>query len=263
VRLDWELARRGYRRYAAYPAATFAGLFTNTVFGFMVTYILLALYRERTHVGGYSESDTLTYVWLTQAMLSMIAVWSWNDLALRIRSGDIAIDLARPLDPFRAGLASDLGRAFYQAAFRGVPPLVLAALVFDLTAPGDLVVWCAFLLSVVLAVALSFAFRFLYNSAAFWLMHYRGVMVMSSHVASLLSGMLIPVVFFPGWLRTIAYATPFPGMLQVPVNVFVGRTEGMHIAGALLVQAGWLVVLLFAARLTFAAGARRLVIQGG
>jgi ABC-2 type transport system permease protein len=263
VRLDWELAKRGYRRYAAYPAATFAGVFTNTVFGFMIAYILLALYRERTHVGGYSESDTLTYVWITQGMLAMIAVWGWNDLALRIRSGDIAIDLSRPMDPLRAGLASDYGRAFYHAIFRGLPPLALGALVFDLTAPRNLLVWIAFFLSVVLAVGLSYAFRFLYNATAFWLLHYRGVMVMSSLVASLLSGLFIPVVFFPGWLRTIAYATPFPGMLQVPVNVFVGRTEGMHIVGALLVQVGWLVVLLLAARLTFAAGARRLVIQGG
>jgi ABC-2 type transport system permease protein len=263
VRLDWELARRGFRRYAAYPAATFAGLFTNTVFGFMIAYILLALYHERTHVGGYSASATLTYVWITQGMLAMIAVWGWNDLALRIRSGDIAVDLSRPLDPLRAGLADDFGRAFYQALFRGLPPLVVGALVFDLTAPGNPLVWVAFLCSVVLAVGLSFAFRFLYNSTAFWLLHYRGAMVMSSLVASLLSGLFIPVVFFPGWLRTIAYATPFPGMLQVPVNVFVGRTHGLHILVALLVQAVWLAVLLVAARLTFAAGTRKLVIQGG
>jgi ABC-2 type transport system permease protein len=263
VRLDWELARRGYRRYAAYPAATVAGVFTNTVFGFMIAYLLLALYRERTHVGGYSESDTLTYVWLNQGMLSMLAVWGWNDLALRIRSGDIAVDLARPLDPLRAGLADDFGRAFYQAVFRGIPPLVLGAIVFDLVAPANVLIWLAFLVSIVLAVALSFAFRFLYNSAAFWLLHYRGASVMAGLVASLLSGIYIPVVFFPGWLSAIAYATPFPSMLQIPVNVFVGRTHGLDVLGALVVQAGWLAALLVAARLTFAAGARRLVVQGG
>jgi hypothetical protein len=46
-RLDWELARRGYARYAAYPAATIAGVFVNTVFGFMRAYILLALFEQR------------------------------------------------------------------------------------------------------------------------------------------------------------------------------------------------------------------------
>jgi ABC-2 type transport system permease protein len=263
LRLDWELARRGYRRYAAYPAATVAGLFTNTVFGFMIAYILLGLYEHRTDVGGYSQSDTLTYVWITQAMLAPMAVWGWYELALRIRTGDIATDLTRPVDPLRAGLAFDYGRALYQILFRGLPPLVVGALVFDLTAPRNPLVWLAFFVSVALAIGVSFGFRFLYNSSAFWLLHYRGVVVISALVVSLFSGLYIPVVFFPDWLKAIAYATPFPAMLQIPVDVFVGHRAGPEIAVALLVQAGWLVVLLGICRFVFAAGTRRLVVQGG
>ncbi len=44
VRLDWEIAKRGWRRYAAYPWATAAGVFTNTIFGFLQAYILLAVF---------------------------------------------------------------------------------------------------------------------------------------------------------------------------------------------------------------------------
>ena len=50
MRLEWEIAKRGWRRYAAYPWATVAGVFTNTVFGFLQAYILLAVYRHRTTV---------------------------------------------------------------------------------------------------------------------------------------------------------------------------------------------------------------------
>jgi ABC-2 type transport system permease protein len=261
--LYWELARRGYRRYAAYPAATAAGLFTNTVFGFMIAYILLGLYSHRTHVGGYTPSDTLTYVWIAQGMLAAIAVWGWYDLALRIRTGDIASDLTRPVDPLRAGLAFDYGRALYQILYRGIPPLIVGALVFDLTAPRNPLVWLAFLVSVALAIGVSFGFRFLYNTSAFWLLHYRGAVVVSVLVASLFSGLYIPVVFFPEWLKAIAYATPFPAMLQIPVDVFVGRREGWGILLALLAQAGWLAVMLLLCHAAFARGTRRLVVQGG
>ena len=48
MRLDWELAVRGYRRYAAYPAATWAGILTNSVFGFIQAYVLLAMYETAT-----------------------------------------------------------------------------------------------------------------------------------------------------------------------------------------------------------------------
>ena len=43
MRLYWEVSRRGYRRFATYRAATLAGIFTNTAFGFMRAYVLVAL----------------------------------------------------------------------------------------------------------------------------------------------------------------------------------------------------------------------------
>src|SRR4051812_45074771 len=164
MRADWEIAKRGYRRYAAYPAATWAGIFTNIVFGFLRAYVLLAVYDHRTDVGGYDAVDAVTYVWLGQGLIATVAVWGWTDVALRIRSGDIATDLSRPWHPVRYGLAFDLGRAAYHAAFRGILPIVVGAIVFDLAAPPALWRWPAFLVSVALAVVVSYGFRFLYNA---------------------------------------------------------------------------------------------------
>lgn len=263
MRLYWEIARRGYRRYAAYPAATWAGVFTNTVFGFMQAYILLALYRHRDEVGGYDATDTVTYVWLAQGMLAAVYVFGWTDLALRIRTGDVATDLVRPAHPLRTGLAFDLGRSLYHALFRGVPPFAAGALVFDLTAPRNPLVWFAFLVSLVLAVCVSFAFRALYNLTAFWLLDYRGPMIIGVTTTLFFSGFVIPVPFFPDWLETLARATPFPSMVQIPVDIFVGTAEGAEIAAELALQAFWAVVLFGLAHAVFAAGTRRLVIQGG
>lgn len=263
MRLYWEISRRGYRRYAAYPAATWAGVFTNTMFGFMRASVLLALFRQRSEIGGYDAGDTVTYVWLTQGLLATISLWGWKELGERIRSGNIVVDLSRPLDVQLGGLAFDLGRAWYHALFRGIPPLLVGAVAFDLTGPPGLLVWAAFLLSVALAVGVSFAFRFGYNLAAFWLTDYRGMASLAMLAATLFSGFLVPVGFFPRWLAGIASATPFPAMVQTPIDIFVGRVSGAAIAWGLAAQAGWLALLLLAGRVLFAAGARRLVVQGG
>lgn len=37
----WEVAVRSYRRQAIYRGATLAGVFTNSVFGFIHAYVLL------------------------------------------------------------------------------------------------------------------------------------------------------------------------------------------------------------------------------
>lgn len=262
-RLDLEYARRGFARYAAYPAATWAGLFTNTVFGFMRVYILLALFDQRSEIGGYDRAAVVTYAWGTQALLATIYIWGWTELALRIRSGDIASDLIRPVHPLRAGLAFDLGRSAYHLIFRGLPPLLLGALVYGILTPAGPVEWLAALVSVAFAVAVSYQWRAIYNLFAFWLTDHRGTTLIAISAASILSGMYVPVRFFPEPFATIANATPFPSMVQIPIDVFMGRTAGPAVVVALATQLLWVVVLGIAGRTLFALGARKLVVQGG
>jgi ABC-2 type transport system permease protein len=262
VRLDWEIAKRGWRRYAAYPWATAAGVFTNTVFGFIQAYILLAVFRHRPHVGNYDTSDAVTYVWLAQALIMTVFVFGWNELALRIRDGSIATDLARPLDPQRYWLAFDLGRAPYHFIFRGVLPFLIGALVFELhyPSPGDAV---AFTVSVTLAVVVSLGYRFLYNAAAFWIIDIRGVMMVALTLSIFLSGMALPLALFPGWLREVAYVLPFAAIMQTPIDIWLGKHHGLALAGTLALQLAWALVFLGLGRLALRGGTKKLVIQGG
>ena len=93
-----------------------------------------------------------------------VALWgggSTDDLADRIKTGDVAIDLYRPVGLLGWYLAADLGRAAYHLLTRGLAPTLVGALLFDLRYPAGPVVWVAFFVSVVLALLVSFAIRFL------------------------------------------------------------------------------------------------------
>ena len=263
LRLYWEVARRGYQRYATYRAATFAGVFTNTVFGFMRAYVFVALYTGMSRVGGLSLSDTLTYTFLTQGILMVVYLWGWWEIALTIRSGDVVTDLSRPFDYQAYWLSQDLGRATYHAIFRGIPPFIVGALVFHLALPHNPLVWLLFVLSLGLAVCVSFAFRFIVNLSAFWLLDYRGIGAITAAIWTFLSGFAVPVAFFPGTLQTAARALPFVAMLNTPVEVFLQRQHGLAVACVIATQAGWAVLLLLAGRLLLAAAMRKVVVQGG
>jgi ABC-2 type transport system permease protein len=262
-RLFFELARRGYRRYAAYPGATWAGVFTNTVFGFLLAYILLAVFDERETVGSYDAQDAVTYVWLAQGMLMTVYLWGWYEVALRVQSGDVATDLQRPLDFQTYWLAQDLGRALYHGLFRGVPPFIVGAFAFDVLLPRDRRVWLAFLASVTLAVVVSFAFRFLVNLAAFWVLDYRGVSMLASVASAFFSGQYLALAFYPEWLKVLAWSLPFAAMVQAPIEIYLGHAEGAELAGLLALQALWAAMLLLLGRALFGAGLKKLVIQGG
>jgi ABC-2 type transport system permease protein len=260
------IASRSFRRYATYRAATLSGIFTNSVFGLIYSYAYLALWRANPTAGGYDASDAVTYVWLGQALLMTVALWgggTTDDLAERIRTGDVAIDLYRPVGLISWYLAADLGRSAYHLLTRGLGPTFIGLLLFDIRLPESGAAAIGFAVSLVLAVVVSFAIRFLVASTAFWLLDQSGLRVMSGAFAIFFSGMMLPLNLFPGWLGTLAAALPWAAFIQVPIDVWLGTHTGGDLLVALAFQAGWAVVLLGACHLVLGAATRKVVVQGG
>ncbi|MCX4526049.1 MULTISPECIES: ABC-2 family transporter protein [unclassified Streptomyces] len=261
------VAAGGFRRYATYGTATAAGVFTNTVFGFIVAYTYIALWDERPGLGGYDQAQALTFVWVSQSLLaagSLLGGGFQEEMQERIRTGDIAVDLYRPADLQAWWLAADLGRAGFQLLGRGVVPLLVGALAFPLALPVDPVRWLLFLVSVGLALVVSFAVRYLVGLSAFWLMDGTGVNMMATVVTVFFSGMLLPLTVFPGGFGEFVRTLPWAAMLQVPLDVLMGEHAGAGgAAGALGFQAGWALVLLGLGRLMQSAATRKVVVQGG
>lgn len=252
--------RAGFRRWSGYRVATAAAAFTNTAFGLTKASITVAAVASAGGtLAGYDARSAATYAWLTQALLGPVHVFQWQELAQRVRTGDIAVDLARPVDLQLSWLAADLGRAAYSLVPRGLPPLVVGALTFGLTGPSTPLPYLLGLLSVILAVAVSFSCRFALNLVAFWLLDVRGAVTLYMVASGTLCGLIIPVHWFPDWLRVLAAATPFPSMLQAPVDVLSGRAT----VEPVLVQLLWLVATLLLGRVVLARATRKLVVQGG
>jgi ABC-2 type transport system permease protein len=257
---------RGFRRYATYRMATAAGVCTNTVFGLIISYSYVALWDQRPHLGGYTEAQALTYVWIGQGMLTTMALMGGgfeDELMERIRSGDIAVDLYRPADLQGWWLAADLGRAGFQALGRGVAPVLCGALVFDLALPYSALRWALFAVSVVLGLLVSFAIRYLVALGAFWLLDGAGAAQVAWITGLFFSGMALPLNAFPSGLGEVARALPWSAMLQIPADLLLGQHQGMGAVRALAFQAGWAAALLAAGRLLQSVATRRVVVQGG
>lgn len=263
MRLYVEVARLSFRRATTYRWATLAGVVTNTVFGFILAYVLLAVFAERGTIGGFDATDAMTFTFVTQGLLMAVGIFGSVEMAERIRTGDVAVDLCRPYDFQVWWLAVHYGRAPFGLLFRGVPPYLLGALFFDLRLPPDLPTAAAFFVSLTLAVGLGGAYGFLVQSSAFWLLDVRGPNALAWITAQFLSGVFLPLVLFPGWLQSLARALPFASMIQFPVEVFLGKYDGTGFAGILALQAVWLAALVALGRVVLARATRKVVIQGG
>jgi ABC-2 type transport system permease protein len=167
---------------------------------------------------------------------------------------------------------------------RGVPMMLLYALMYPILLPPGVAHWLALAVSLVLALAVSFAWRFLYSLMAFWSsdavgiarfasttgirnpermrvsVDAVGIARFASTLTLILSGFLMPVAFMPDWMVMLMRLTPFPAMVNTPIEIYLGIVNGPELLFALLEQAVWTIILLGVARLILASGVRKLVI---
>jgi ABC-2 type transport system permease protein len=259
------LVSAGFRRYSTYRQATLAAIFTGVVFGFLRCYVLLAVAGGSHGVAaGYRGDQIVTYVWVTQGLLTTVGLWGDTALGDRIRTGDVVADLLRPVPPVVSYLATDLGRAGFAAVTRLLAPVAVGALAFDLYRPRHLVTYPLFLISTVLATVVCFGCRYVVNAAAYWLLDARGPQLAWSLTSNALSGLNFPLAFLPGWLDHLLWlATPFPSLLQAPVDVLVERHSWAGQLGVIAGQVAWAALTLTAATYVQRRGERRMAIHGG
>lgn len=262
MRLYVEIARRSFQRHLAYRSATLAGLFTNSVFGALLAAVYLALYngQDNTRVAGFSAQEAVTFVWIGQSLIMVVNLWGWWEVATAIKTGDIVADLLKPFDYFTYWLSRDVGRAACHVLTRCIPTFLIGGLLADLLLPGSLGRWLAFVLSVSMAVVVSFGWRFLLNLSAFWLLDVRGVVAFSLVFVNFFSGLLVPLAFFPPWVLTVANLLPFRAIVMVPIEVLLGQRD---LLSAFAIQLFWIVALTASAKRVMALAIRKVVVQGG
>jgi ABC-2 type transport system permease protein len=264
IRVYWRLLVAGFRRQSTYRLAALGGLTANITFGLIKVSVLFATVRAAGgQLHGYDTESMSTYIWLSQGLLGCVNLNGQTDLALRVKDGQVAVDFLRPIDLQAATVATEVGRSLFSLIPRGIPSVLLGALIVGMAMPTNPVFYLLGALSLVLASTVSAATAYLVAVAGFWLVETRGLQIFYMLASGFLSGLFVPISLFPGWLRAVAEATPFPSMMQYPVNVLTGLGGVANVAGEVLVQAAWLAGTVAVGQLLTRAGRRKLEVQGG
>ena len=259
----WHLAVKSFQKNLAYRAANLAGIATNTFFGAIYILIYQALYVGRDQVAGLTLAETVTYAIIAQSLLNTMSAFGNNELSDAVVTGTITTDLSRPVDFYLYWAAIDFGRAVYYMIFRGIPVFLLGALIFGIVTPASPEQWLLFVLAVAFGIMISFTFRFITNSLAFWTSDARGAVYLANTLILFFAGFIVPLRFFPPALQAVANALPFGGLAQLPIDVFLGKLTIPELGAQLAQQLAWLVVLVVAGRWILSRMVRRVVLAGG
>lgn len=264
ARVYWRLLVAGFRRQSAYPLAALGGLVANVTFGLLKVAILFATVRAAGgKLHGYDTASMSTYVWFSQGMLGSVNLTGRTDLALRVKSGQVAVDFLRPVDLQAATIATEAGASLFALLPRGLPSVLLGAMTVGLQLPGSPAFYLLGTVSLLLGVTISAATVYLIAVAGFWLVETRGPQILYMLAAGFLGGLYVPIALFPQWLRILATATPFPSVMMYPIDVMSGFVGASRAVQLVLAQLAWLAGVAAIGQLLTRAGRRRLEVQGG
>lgn len=212
--------------------------------------------------GGYSRHITYTLVAFSLNVLySMFAVNGF--LAEKIRKGDLAVELLRPLDFQLHLLLRYLGSTLFRLAFVSLPFLLVGAWLLPLQAPADPPAAGAFLLSVLMGWLLQFLIWYFFGLLSLYSLDNGGVFLLFISLSSLFSGLFVPLWLYPPFLKDLAEILPFRGLYAIPLELYLSPFEAGKAGSALAFQAAWTFGLLGLSRWAWAGIQRRLIVQGG
>lgn len=258
-------ARCSFQRRAAYRLANWTGIAVNFFFFLIHAQVFFAFFGSRPSMLGWSAEDAVLYFATSESLLMVLGVFATPtgaELIERVRRGDIAVDLARPVAPWARFIAESYGSAIYYFLSRTIVLYGGAVLLYRLPLPLRPEILAA-PVALALAIGVSAALLYIISSAAYWMEQAEGLVMILLLSMLALGGVAVPLDFYPSGLRLVADALPFRAVVYTPVAIATGKLTGGALAFGLAQQVLWLAVLVRSAAALERRGLARLAVQGG
>ncbi len=225
----------------AYPADLLGRSLTIVLFLWIFAHLWAAAYESvgQERIAGLSRRDTLWYL-----MIAEVIVLSRPRLAGAIaegvKSGSIAYLLNRPYN----FLLYQAGVGLGDSALRLLCNILAGgALTWAMVGPPpDLGHWSLVALAIAGAWAIDFCIGAMIGLLAFVAEEVSAFEWIYSKLTLILGGLLVPLDFFPEWLRAAAGYLPFVYIVYGPARCFVDPDPGRFLA-LFAGQVFWLVLL--------------------
>ena len=255
--------RLGVNLVLAYRLEVVVQILSASIVALLNWSLWTAIFQGREVVAGRTAAELTTYVVIAWIVTTFYANRLDQWLSSRFRSGNIAVDMLRPWSLQLHLYFRDLGRAGCAFVLTTVPLMLWTALLLPLRMPERWQSWGLFLVSLMLAHAISFGFSWLVGMAAFRLRNAAGLAHLKATLISVFSGALIPLDLYPESIRWLILLLPFQGMSHVPASLFVETVPLGEVWRPLLTQAVWAAVLVVLGWLAMRRASRIMVVQGG
>lgn len=254
----WAFIKAGFKNTIVYRADFFLWGFNEFLDTLVFLFIWILIYGEKNRIGGFSLSETITYLIGVGLIADIISSRLIEHLSRDIQSGWLSNLLIKPLNYPSARFSLTLAVKPLNFLIRMVVYL-LVALSFRGKIIVPLDIWSLILtfISIIFALVINTLLDFMVGCIAFWTVTTEGFSGMARTVKSIFSGGYAPITFFPKWFQTTAGFLPFMYTRYFPMLIYLGKVSKMEAIWGIAVQILWIIILYLLAKFMWRTGIKR------
>jgi ABC-2 type transport system permease protein len=258
-----EFSRVGFVNILAFRLRYFTGIVTYFLNVTVYYFIWTAVFRSSSSLAGYTLAQMIAYV----SVGWIIRSFYWNtidqEMAYEVIEGKIAMDFIKPVSIQWMWISRAMGESAFRLGLLTLPTAVILALVFPIQGPASRENLVLFIAAVAGSFFLMGAINFMIGTCAIPLKSILALIRAKYWLIELLSGLLIPIAFFPEKLQRVMAWLPFEHIANTPLQIYLGKLDRAHAWRALGTQWLWVVALLFLAHVWWDRASRKITIHGG
>jgi ABC-2 type transport system permease protein len=259
-----EFIRIGFVNILAFRLRYYTGIITYLINVTVYYFIWRAVFANATgSIAGFSLPQILTYVSVGWILRSFY----WNtidqEMAYEVIDGKIAMDFIKPVSVQWMWLARAMGESAFRLILLTAPTAIVIALLFPVLPPASKLNFALFLVAAVGSFFIMGALNFIIGTCAIPLTSILALIRAKFWLIELLSGLLIPLSFFPRSLQIISSWLPFEHIANTPLQIYLGRLSLLQTLRLLAIEYLWVAALIFLGHLWWRRATRKITIHGG
>ncbi len=246
-----------------YRGAMIGGILCQMFFGLVLIALYRALYEGKPQ--STPIESVVTYVWLQQAFFRMMLAID-NELVDKIKSGDIAYDMCRPVNMYGFYYARIAAQKVMGSLMRAVPMLILAVLLpkgWGISAPASIPNLLAAVPALILGLLCVCALSNITMAFTMLTLDARGMQGLLNLLMMTFSGNLLPLTLFPDRWQEFITLIPYAQLLDAPIRLYTGDYALTDVIRVYMIQAFWIIVLIALGTYMWNVNKKRLIVQGG
>ncbi len=264
LKIYGEFMRVGFVNILAFRLRYYTGIITYLINVTVYYFIWRAVFASASgSIAGFSLPQILTYVSVGWILRSFY----WNtidqEMAYEVIEGKIAMDLIKPVSVQWMWLARAMGESAFRLILLTAPTAIIITLLFPVNPPASKLHFALFFLAAFGSFFIMGALNFLIGTCAIPLTSILALIRAKFWLIELLSGLLIPLSFFPRPLQIISSWLPFEHIAATPLQIYLGRLSLAASLRLLALEYFWVIVLLVLGHLWWLRATRKITIHGG